>query len=953
MRLLLMLVGAVSIPIALPVLTAGGVRTPARLVQPSAQVQAPSASPAPQACSLFGVTLTAGARWSYAVNGPHGTFAFEDIHVAQLAAGKATLSTEITFGEETAAWSSVIDCATGTIVRQDAPDLAYSMWPFPGVFVGQRLDVNESAAFTSLLPAGRRAEPARQATVFYTVTPQRSSAGYRVERQSSLGQFTTFDVRPGTGPAEIHFADGSYAVLVSAAEAATLKESLQGAEGAGLAPEGAAAETTVTGSNDYSNLCGSQLDLTTYNGHWPQIDFQTLYGTAADNTALSGDDFTALHDDRDSEFLLTPTADFASQWLASGQSTMEIEWESVMLFPRHPAFSDNYPDPAPADGTNQFVGLRDISYQSPRAGDQVAVHGAVIVDCGHSPFQVEAHPPLAMAWSHSFAPGIADYFVRASAYGWYPHVENFGTSFDADLEIPDADSADPGSTPFLGAINVDYTLSGYDVADDVHSIDGPYAASHPAAHLVGGDLSQPVSTYFDLTVTVSANQVHIHAAPKAPWNQETDNPQRPAVIGLHFMACVPVHDAFGVDLNGCVGGGGIEPPYEYVGQVLPVAAGGQLTGWFKERHRPTQATSVEVRAYSRFCDPSPYTESLLGTVLAPAVQQFTFQMPSPILLCATQSGGPVEGIVIRPAPSTERPQQLPADQIFNYMLSGLCMSSVDTVTVSGECPPGTGFTDGFHSCTGSTLIAYCEPGVSSPQPVMPVAPVGVTAAGGSNQVSLSWQAESGTIFYRVYSVSGSVVTLLGETKTTAFTVSGLANFATSSYSVSAANSIGEGPRSAVVTATTAHCSATCTTGCCSGETCAPSASLANGCVTGGAACGAACGAGFDVCRNGACGCHQVLAEACGSRSCGTVTNACGGTYNCGTCTAPDTCSGGASASCVCVPIAQATACAGVSDCNTSAPNGCGGFYTCNQCPSGQTCGKCDVGVCFNSNGTCR
>jgi MYXO-CTERM domain-containing protein len=68
--------------------------------------------------------------------------------------------------------------------------------------------------------------------------------------------------------------------------------------------------------------------------------------------------------------------------------------------------------------------------------------------------------------------------------------------------------------------------------------------------------------------------------------------------------------------------------------------------------------------------------------------------------------------------------------------------------------------------------------------------------------------------------------------------------------------------------------------------------------------------------------------------CGTVSDGCGGTIACGSCTAPQTCGGGGTSNhCGCTP---ATSCPTGDACGT-ASDGCGGMITCGTCGAGQTC----------------
>ncbi len=82
--------------------------------------------------------------------------------------------------------------------------------------------------------------------------------------------------------------------------------------------------------------------------------------------------------------------------------------------------------------------------------------------------------------------------------------------------------------------------------------------------------------------------------------------------------------------------------------------------------------------------------------------------------------------------------------------------------------------------------------------------------------------------------------------------------------------------------------------------------------------------------------------------CGTASDGCGATLNCGGCAAPETCGGGGTPGiCGCTPTR--TCAAGV-DCSSVA-DGCGATLDCGGCPEGDTCGangvasQCGVGTC--------
>ncbi|MFJ5549584.1 chitinase [Streptomyces sp. NPDC093225] len=91
-------------------------------------------------------------------------------------------------------------------------------------------------------------------------------------------------------------------------------------------------------------------------------------------------------------------------------------------------------------------------------------------------------------------------------------------------------------------------------------------------------------------------------------------------------------------------------------------------------------------------------------------------------------------------------------------------------------------------------------GGTDPGPTVPGAPAGLSAAGPtSSSVDLSWSAASGASGYYVYQDGVRVRTVTGAT---AATITGLAASTSYSFTVSAYNAAGEGPKSAPVTATT-------------------------------------------------------------------------------------------------------------------------------------------------------
>jgi len=118
-----------------------------------------------------------------------------------------------------------------------------------------------------------------------------------------------------------------------------------------------------------------------------------------------------------------------------------------------------------------------------------------------------------------------------------------------------------------------------------------------------------------------------------------------------------------------------------------------------------------------------------------------------------------------------------------------------------------------------------------------------------------------------------------------------------------------------------------------------------------AACGtSACTQSTTTTKDDVCASTCVPVTTCPvGDNCGTVSDGCGGTVTCGTCTAPQSCGGSGTANvcgAACTPI---TTCPAGADCGTLS-NGCGGTITCGTCTGANTCGG--GGVANQCGGAC-
>jgi len=117
----------------------------------------------------------------------------------------------------------------------------------------------------------------------------------------------------------------------------------------------------------------------------------------------------------------------------------------------------------------------------------------------------------------------------------------------------------------------------------------------------------------------------------------------------------------------------------------------------------------------------------------------------------------------------------------------------------------------------SVPSAQVSAATNAPAATIPAAPAGVTAAGGANQVSISWSAVSGATSYNIYYATTSGVTKTSGAKITnasrPYTQTGLAAGTTYYYIVTAVNGAGEGAASPQASAATNAPPAVNCTGC--------------------------------------------------------------------------------------------------------------------------------------------
>jgi fibronectin type 3 domain-containing protein len=147
--------------------------------------------------------------------------------------------------------------------------------------------------------------------------------------------------------------------------------------------------------------------------------------------------------------------------------------------------------------------------------------------------------------------------------------------------------------------------------------------------------------------------------------------------------------------------------------------------------------------------------------------------------------------------------------------SGLTIGTGAKITGATSPYVQTGLADGtayYYIVTAvngvgeSAASAPATASTNAPVPTVPIAPTGVTATGGANQVSISWSAVSGATSYNLYWSLTSGLTMATAIKITGVTSpyvhTGLLDGTAYYFIVTAVNGVGEGAASTQATATT-------------------------------------------------------------------------------------------------------------------------------------------------------
>ena len=142
--------------------------------------------------------------------------------------------------------------------------------------------------------------------------------------------------------------------------------------------------------------------------------------------------------------------------------------------------------------------------------------------------------------------------------------------------------------------------------------------------------------------------------------------------------------------------------------------------------------------------------------------------------------------------------------------TGTRVAAVSSPYVLTNLAAGTGYyyvVTALDAAGESAPSAQASASTDAAPPALPAAPTGVGAAGGANQLTVSWSAVSGATSYNLYYLTAAGVTSANGIKVsgvaTPYTLSGLTAATPYYLVVTAVSAAGEGPASAQATATTA------------------------------------------------------------------------------------------------------------------------------------------------------
>lgn len=337
---------------------------------------------------------------------------------------------------------------------------------------------------------------------------------------------------------------------------------------------------------------------------------------------LSQTDNCNVHEDRDINIPFLPMLGYDRLFLdwtllaqdninafdgkPAGLTGLELEWRYFLptiwswQYPGYGQTPDDIPvrlDSMPADcGIYSNSGDCAIPLGIPQSGDEIAVRGRPILDCGHQVFglgHTEFHPVRGVIWLHPTDNNPSDGIIwlrllsheaaplQDGCAGTYsgctpkhgsgcsacePQV-GFGGAMTATFDIPGYPSP-TGEDLYIGPVKTDWVADPNHGMAKVNTYAGsgtdcgnPWArwiVNNGSATASSADMKQHLaSDVFTITATAGSSgyvTVTVSLNPSRPNGEPDPLPSDlPYIVGAHLQACYPVCDSNGCQSNNCPG----------------------------------------------------------------------------------------------------------------------------------------------------------------------------------------------------------------------------------------------------------------------------------------------------------------------------------------------------------------------------------------------------------------
>ncbi len=243
--------------------------------------------------------------------------------------------------------------------------------------------------------------------------------------------------------------------------------------------------------------------------------------------------------------------------------------------------------------------------------------------------------------------------------------------------------------------------------------------------------------------------------------------------------------------------------------VDPTSLGGTAPATPTLQYSPANTTAFQSIAYygGNTANQSSLDEIRVGTNFAAVTPSVVVVIPPPPTSLTVTAGSKLATLSWSPVSGAT------SYNIYEGTAAGGESTTPVATGITGSMYTVTGLTNGTAyyftvaavNTSGASAVSNEASATPSASLGVPAAPTGLTAAGGSNQVSLSWTAVSGATSYNIYEATasgaeGSTPIVTGVTASS-YTATGLTNGTAYFFTVAAVNSYGTSATSSEASAT--------------------------------------------------------------------------------------------------------------------------------------------------------